>query len=72
MLDQAKIRTMVLSISSFGPLAEAAIRAIVAEAERYAKESPPKIDLICTKNVPDPYLIRTAIQGIRSELEALR
>lgn len=63
MLDQAKIRTMVLSISSFGPLAEAAIRAIVAEAERYAKERPP---------VPDAQEIRSAIRGIRSELEALR
>lgn len=41
MLNVSLIRSQVLLVSQPGPLAEAAIRAVVAEAERYAKEDEP-------------------------------
>lgn len=41
MLDQQLIRKQVVLAAGPGPLAESAVRTIVAEAERYAREQAP-------------------------------
>lgn len=78
MLDQALIRTRLLLMHEPGMLVESTLRAIIDETERYAKErveAATKGTLFeqqCTGSTESRDSVLEIVQGIRSDLEALR